>query len=295
MTQAPDTTLTTTPADTLSASDTLLALADSSALMAADSVEIVTPVDSTETVAEDSVEVVMPADSAFLAGTLSTGQCSPHRAGRDYSGESCLLADILIAICVILTFLFVRKFIHAIPSAFSCLGRWREAISLEYDTKFCRDRDYIFVTLFIPACLILDRHSVIYPSFMSELNPTLHLLVSICVLIVYYGLRVVADKLFRNKKWETLMVKASFALFRSFFIVAIPLELATLCILSLTSASALVTNHLLLWESIILFVLFLLRRGQILVHHCTVFSTILYLCSLEILPLCILAVPAIII
>jgi len=65
-------------------------------------------------------------------------------------------------------------------------------------------------------------------------------------------------------------------------------------ILYLVGADDLTVKTFLLIETGVTYLLYLLRRGQILSGSCNPLTTFLYLCGLELLPAALLVVPAVI-
>jgi hypothetical protein len=72
------------------------------------------------------------------------------------------------------------------------------------------------------------------------------------------------------------------------------LALATVGILYLAGVDDLIINRFLLIESGVIYLIYLLRRGQILSLSCNPLTTFLYLCGLELLPTALLVVSAVI-
>ena len=70
----------------------------------------------------------------------------------------------------------------------------------------------------------------------------------------------------------------------TFFILLMMLLLATVGILYLAGVDDLVISRFLLVETGIVYLIYVLRRGQILSVSCNPLTTFLYLCGLELLP-----------
>ncbi len=194
------------------------------------------------------------------------------------------LFNSLAVVSVLLAILLVRKYIDILPAVFRSLFKWKESLRLEYSVRLGRDRNMVYAALIIPACLMLDRYSVGFPSFMSGIHPALHLAGTFLIFFVYLSLRALMKAVCRRRMTDALAYKAVYCLFRSFFCIAVPLCLATVGILTVAKVSAYVVRTAIFDEIVISYALLLLRQREILSHYCTVLTTILYLCALELLP-----------
>ncbi len=280
---APEDSLVARGDSLASQTDSLIAPEDTIALLPAEELEV----------PEDTI-TVLPADSAFVAGTLMPGECSPHIQGRDYVSDSYLADDILVAISILAGISVINRIVRIFPSAFTCLGRWKEILTFEFSTQLCRDRDAVFAALIPAAWVMVDRHWLYFPDFMSGVGHHLHLILSFCLVLLFLLLRLMMRQIIHLRDVEKLSDTASHNVFRTFFILTTLLCLAMLGVLSIFRVPEPKTDLVLFIEVMIFYAVFLLRKGQILVHCCSLFSTILYLCGLEILPVGILTALAVI-
>lgn len=238
-------------------------------------------------VPEDTL-TVLPADSAFVAGTLMPGECSPHIQGRDYASDNYLADDILVIISILAGLSVINRIVRILPSTFNCLGRWKGILTFEFSTRLCRDRDIVFVALIPTVCLLTDRHWIYFPDFMSGMGLHLHMILSTCMVLLFMLIRLMMRSIIHLRDVEKLSAIASHNIFRTVLILTTLLCLATLGILSIFGVPEPKIDLVLFIEAAVFYAIFLLRKGQILAHCRSVFSTILYLCGLEILPVGIL-------
>ena len=75
----------------------------------------------------------------------------------------------------------------------------------------------------------------------------------------------------------------------TYFILLMLLALTTVGVLYLVGVDEVMVKRFLLVEAGVAYLLYLLRKGQILSASCKPLTTFLYLCALELLPACLLA------
>ncbi len=234
-----------------------------------------------------------PVDNAFVSGTLMLPH-TPSPSPADHAVGGDVLSTILIIVSILALIAGVRRLANIFPSLLGCLGRWKEALNTEYSVKLSRDRDIVYALLFIPGCLLINKFSLLLPDFVTALPPLWHLLAVIGCFVVYGLVRMFLNMTCKGKKIDKTAYDAAFKLFRTFFCLTVLVCLATGGILSFTNLPADTLKVVLFYVTAFFYLFFLFRKGQILLHYCSVLSTILYLCILEILPMGICIATAII-
>lgn len=202
--------------------------------------------------------------------------------------------DIIIIICIILFILCINKFSNLVPYMIGSMVRWKESANIEYSMKISRDRDIICCLCVVPFCLCAARYGLFPPILEAGLPPLHSFLLTTGVGVAYIALRFTANfvgRMFTNAKTDyEIATKAS----RTFFCTATALTLATAGILSLAGLDFQTIRTVLFYVIGVIYIVFLLRKCQILSKSCSLFTTILYLCSLEILPTAILIAAALV-
>ena len=242
------------------------------------------------TPAADTAELIQPIDSAFGAGTLKL-QRFPSAITAE-ARHTDLITDTLTTLCVIVSIIFLKKLVNVIPSLLGCTARWKEALNLEYSMKLSRDRNIVFMTLVLPFCLLVNRYGIYSPDFIRDLSPSASLLVTAGVFIAYIIIREGAQFFFGSKKISKETSNASHMAFYTFFCTATLVTLATSGILHFTNLSDTTTGNIITYELAAFYIILTVRRYQIFSNSCSLFSTLLYLCTLEILPTGILIMSA---
>ncbi|MGN1046500.1 MAG: hypothetical protein ACI4QG_05325 [Candidatus Cryptobacteroides sp.] len=225
-----------------------------------------------------------PVDSAFVGGTK--GLCPSATVQDPSSGEcSCIcLVDILSVASVLLCVLFLKRLYCAFPYMTSCLVRWREAFALEYSVSISRDRNLFFVLMVIPMAILLDRYDIYSPDFLGFIPEDFRVLGTAACLAVFLLLRVFLLNVSRMRKTPRNAYSAAGGLFRTFFCLATLTVVLISGVLGRIGVDDGIVRTVILCCLSVFWTLLLLRKGQIFAHNCTIFSTILYLCSLEIVP-----------
>ena len=237
-----------------------------------------------------------PVDSAFRGGLLHL----PEELPAGMPVESTVFAadgvtEILTAVCVLAFILSIRRLVNVLQSMLSCLFRWKEAFNLEYNIKLCRDRNIIFYILLLPFCLLVTRYGIYSPEFMTETGTgnAVRLVFFAGIFVIYLLIKRVLGLIFRSDDIDSTAYTAAKRLFLTFFSTAVLCCLALAGILSYTSISDNTVRLVLTYTLSFFYLLLVFRKSQIFSHYCSVLSTILYLCTLEILPTGLLVASAI--
>lgn len=224
-----------------------------------------------------------PVDSAFLGGSRLLGDALPLREADSVCQAVCL-PDILSVASAILCVIFLKRLYCALPSMVACLFRWKEALNLEYSVGISRDRNLFFILMVIPMSVLLDRYSVYSPDFLDFIPSGYGVVGIFACLSGYILLRSFLFRTARGKKMQKEAYVAAGGLFKSFFSVATLLLIVVAGVLSRAGVQDGTVRTIILCVLSVFWLILLLRKGQIFAHTCTIFSTILYLCTLEIVP-----------
>ena len=207
--------------------------------------------------------------------------------------ESMPVLFVVLAVAFILAaILFLPRFLSLAPLLFDSLFRARGSVSLESSVRASHDRRLVATVLLIPAALLTYRYRLYDALFLRDFSEGWRLTAILGVLWVYAMVRL-AIYLFlkprRNNDFYRLARHTSY----TFFILLVILALVSVGILALFGYSDAVIRQVLYLETVILYLMFLVRRAQILALSCNPLRTFLYLCGLEILPTAALIVSAV--
>lgn len=199
-----------------------------------------------------------------------------------------IFGQVLICFFIILAIISLRKVVRVAPSVVSSLLRWKEIINLEDSVKLSIDRNAAAVLFSVPFCMAAARYRLYSPAFTEGLAPVPYFLTVLGVFLLYNGLRALMHIAFRPKKMNVKLYKTSFKSSYTFFIMAAFVFLSTAGICAFADVPDAVIKTAGLYETGAVYLLYLFRKGQIFMKSCSFLMTILYLCTLEILPTCIL-------
>ena len=203
------------------------------------------------------------------------------------------VGTILVAVSILLFLLALRSFLNVLPYLADNVLRARGSAALENSVRVSRDRNLVALVFLIPAILLIYRYRLFDPSFIRDLSPDFRLLAVAGAFIAFLLLRLLLARWLRpRRRFDDFQM--AYRAGYTFFILLMMLALATVGILYLVGADDLTVKTFLLIETGVTYLLYLLRRGQILSGSCNPLTTFLYLCGLELLPAALLVVPAVI-
>ena len=205
-----------------------------------------------------------------------------------------MLLNILALSSFLIVLLLLRQLVNILPSLFACLIRWKESVNMETSVKLSRDRNYLALAMVIPFCLVTFRYRLYAPDFLKGFGEDALLWLYIAIFAAYVLLRVLMIWLIRPDKMpKKTYVAANMSAF-SFFIIYTLLLLATGAVMGLFDLPDETVRVAMLWISVLIYTVFLLRKTQIFSSSCSVFIGFLYLCALELIPTGILVVSGVV-
>ena len=203
------------------------------------------------------------------------------------------VAIVLVSVSILLFLLILRNFLNVLPYLSDSMLRARGSYALENSVKVSRDRNLVAAVFLVPAILLAYRYRLYDPGFVQPLGPGMRLLVVAGVLSGYLLLRFILYRWARpRRRYDDYQM--SYRTGYTFFILLMMLSLTTVGILYILHCSDLTVKTFLLVETAIVYVFYLIRRGQILSTSCNPLTTFLYLCALELLPTAALVLTAVI-
>ena len=205
-----------------------------------------------------------------------------------------MLLNILSTSAVIVAMLLIRSIVEIFPSLMACLSRAKECFNLESSVKLSRDRDLVACAMILPFCLAMYRFQLTGAGFMYGFSEDVRLIGLIALFMLYILFRYAVFYLFRPQRISKKTYQTAGNAAHTYFIILTFIILATGGIMSFIEADQTVIRSAIIWLSAGIYGLFLLRKLQIFMTSCSVFTAFLYLCALEIIPTGTLVVSAII-
>lgn len=264
---------------------------DSTAAVVSDSIATDTCVSS----AMPGTAKVLPADSAFLTGSIVTEPYrqkeSRHEHGAGTYGD--LAADTILALMAMVFIIYMKGILNVMPMVLGSLFRWKENLNIEDSVKMCRERDRFALILFPAFCVTAARYNIWSPSFIGGHELLTSIPVTAAALVVFLLVRTLLIKTMRPSGMNGKTWKAANDALYTYFITAALLVLASAGAMSFAGCTDQTVKMTMIYECAAVWLVFLFRKMQIFKNSCSLFSAILYLCTLEILPMAVLTVPAI--
>ena len=195
-----------------------------------------------------------------------------------------MLYNILATISLILVILNLRRLIGIFPSLMACLIRAKESINLEASAQLSRDRDLLATLMTIPFILIAWQFRLYDPAFIGNCNEYIGLGITAGVAAAYFMIRKLLEFFLRPSRSGDKNYKTACKTSRTFFALLTILLIATGCLLSFIGLAPQDIRTAMLWISGAIYLMFIIRKTQILVSYTSFFAGFLYLCALEIIP-----------
>lgn len=204
-----------------------------------------------------------------------------------------LAATILMGLCVLFLLQLARPFLDLLPSLADSLFRARGSTALENSVRQSRDRSLIALAMMIPLVLLTWRYRLYDPAFVQDLSSGLRLGAVAAVLAAYMLLRLLLYLCLKPRRrfdFYRLAHRTGY----TYFILLMLLMLITAAILAVFGVNDFIMRTFLYVEMAVVYLVFLVRRGQILALSCSHLLSFLYLCALELIPTVLLVVSAVV-
>lgn len=197
----------------------------------------------------------------------------------------------LLGCAAIILFLLLEIY-KLTPAMVGCLARSRGNLEVEHSVSTARSRNTCARYLSLVFMVAADRYSLYDASFIAPWsNPWLRLLELAAVLVGFNVLRLITHSLLTGLRRVRPNMESRLALRRgiyNYFICFALWMLISLCVLVAFRAPDSVIRWCIWGELALMWLVALVREGQILHSFCSGLSTFLYLCGLEIIPAAVL-------
>ena len=236
--------------------------------------------------------MIQSVENAFHSSELMLA-LEPTESTINISHE-CGFFYMFLAIALILFITQIRTVLEIIPSLLATAIRWKESLNLEASVRLSRDRDLVAICSIIPFCLVAYSYNLYQPTWMESLGPNTRLWIIFGLLGIFFCIRTLLEHTFKPRRVSLKSYKGVVRVSYSFFIIL------TIFLLSLGAWKYIFNidyesiRNAMLWVSALTYLLYLIRKIQILNSCCSFFTGFLYLCALEILPTGVLVTSAVI-
>ena len=231
-------------------------------------------------------------EEPFRSGRLLLPDTPPQAVEAAGEGLS-LVASLLVAVSVLLFLLALRSFLNVLPYLADNIFRARGSAALENSVRVSRDRNLVATVFLVPAILLIFRYRLFDIAPFDALSPDMRLLAIAGVFLGYLLVRFLLYRWLRpRRRYDNYQM--AYRAGYTFFILLMMLTLVTVGVCYVLRLPDLTVKTFLLVETGVMYLLYLVRRGQILSTSCNTLTTFSYLCGLELLPTALLVVPAVI-
>lgn len=238
---------------------------------------------------------ILPADSAFTGGhkayaeEMSSGICQDFTSAD--TGEQ--ISDAILVIMTVIFIIYIRKAIDILPQTAGCLLRWKENLNLEFNVRSSRERNRMAAILYPTACVMIYRYGIAAPAAADRIHPAAMLAIIAGATALFLALRLILFRIMKPSGANTRLWDTSRRAFYTYFIPAAVLSVVTSGIMEVVGAEKEAIGTAVIYITAFVWIIFLIRQLQIFRNSCSLFSAILYLCTLEILPMAVLVTAAI--
>lgn len=244
------------------------------------------PEDTIRLAVPDSL-VTLPPEVPTLGGTLmlpvtDPGPLAVHMQWMDYP-----LNWIGVTVCTIIFVLTLRTFIHLLPTLWGGLWWEKMILNLEDSVPNTRDRNRLFAATYLPACFLASKYSIFHPSFLAPLGDGLNAIGIIAATAGFFLLRQIIFVIIAASDPAVKCRKARVAQrsVMNFWIVGTFVLCILACILSTALINSDTVRYILIGFGILIYLLFIIRKTEILLSFCNPLKAFSYLCALELIPL----------
>lgn len=227
----------------------------------------------------------LPAEEAFSSGTLlmPTESLSVELPVTEAWATDPINMGLLLL--SLLTMLYLRRLVDVLPWLLRGMFSFRKLQGMQRNMRLIRERNSLTFVMCFCLCLETSGFGIYHPSYFDDLSLgmcTISIMVTMLLAALFRLLLLGFLKPSIRIGKETLVMANHCT---NDCVIILSALLAPLCAtLVLMGVDSLIIRSIACHVMLIVFFLFLVRKGQFLSKGCKQLSTILYLCSLEILP-----------
>lgn len=180
--------------------------------------------------------------------------------------------------------IFLGTFLSIFPALVACLIRSKESINLEDSVALAHERDIVYYILIAPSALAIAYYNLLCIDVFDNFIPELRLLITLGIIAVLDGLKAILARIMEPRSINRKMYAAIKHCFRNFAAITALTALTAIGVMQLFNCETDTIKNVTLCIAGFGYLLFLIRKLQIFAYVRDIFSSILYLCALELLP-----------
>lgn len=205
-----------------------------------------------------------------------------------------MVFNILAFISLLTVITLLRRLVNIFPSLLACMIRAKENFNIEKSVKISTDRNKVAFAMTMPFVLTVTRFRLFSLEFMNGMDESIRICILSGIFCSYVLLRRIMSYLVRPHYMKPEKYSTAVNAAYTFFIILTLILILTGGIMSFLDCSHESIHNAMIWISGCIYLLFLLRKYQIFLTSCSIFTAFLYLCALEIIPTGILVISAVI-
>ena len=238
---------------------------------------------------------ILPASDAFPGSRLLAPVLPAQDAVRELTQWSDSPVNcILIVAFTVLTMLYLPRLVSILPHLFAGMMRWRAILGQEASIRLSRDRTAFALVMTVPFCLVVSRFDLLPLDRTDLSDPGVKTLAVVGIFAVYALLRQFLIRIAETRRINHDLYRIANNSGFNFFILLTLFAILTAGVSLVFGINELIVKKILYYETVFFFLLFLVRKTQILTNACNQFTAFLYLCGLEIFPAALLVISAVI-
>lgn len=227
-----------------------------------------------------------PVEEAFKTGALMMPEDVTQAAATlERVWSSWPLNSWLIVISALLIAFNLGNFYRIGEHLAKGMTRWRWNNTIEASIQVSRTRDTLALLMVIPACLIISRYEIFSADAMRLCPEKWRTGAVIGVFILWAVLRLVISRTLAARLRSSGNFETAFKYDRTFFIVLVAVILAVVGVCAVFDVPDSAVRRCMAIVAVVMYLVFIFNKGEILSSSFHPFTTFLYLCTLEFLPL----------
>ena len=232
----------------------------------------------------DSTYFLRPAEEASRAGHLQMPTAPTAGFQAAYPWAEYPVNTILVVVAIVFFLVILDSFLHCIPYVLRCCTRPRENFRIEDSVPLVRSRNWTFFASLLPFSLIASRFGFFDLDLITEQPADWKSLLVYAFFLLFILLRFIIYKMATPVKGSLETYRVAHRSAMNFFIPYTMLLLVTIAVLKLLNVDQSTANMVFIWETAIVYFLYLVVKTQIFASSYGLLRTFLYLCGLELLP-----------
>lgn len=232
----------------------------------------------------DSTYFLRPAEEAFRAGYLQMPAVPTTGYQASYPWAEYPVNTILVVVAIVFFLIILDSFLHCIPYVLRCCTRPRENYRIEDSVPLVRSRNWTFFASLLPFSLIASKYGFFDLDIIMEQPIEWKSPLVYAFFLLFILLRFILYKIATPIKGSLETYRVAHRSAMNFFIPYTIILLVTIAVLKLLNVDQSTALQVFIWETAVIYFLYLLVKMQIFASSYGLLRTFLYLCGLELLP-----------